>query len=374
LDDVRPVGDRVLVSTTSGRLLSVDAPTGRVAWQARLSDRALDRVVATEDFVVVRTSDPNTVRLVVLDTFTGQHIGTKPFAVQPGMVPMNMALSADGTLVYTLPQALVLKDLYKSWTDPAAEKLIPGPPQQPPYTGATRPDQLIIAEGRILALADGGPQIGVTPDKYVRLHSLETGLALPLKFKTGKGDEEVDRVLTTSNKSWDVGLRVIGSHLYVIGSRAIVSYNLDRPAESWSTVYTLPNANIRDAFIGQDFLAALEQPDAIAQPGGPAAAQVQAQQQREQAVAPGQQPAEEGAGGANANPAPAKPSPMYRLHVYGIYPVSEKNPAQSGRLDYVKEVTDPAGITANWQPIDGGFAYQTADGKVKMLLGARPAK
>jgi outer membrane protein assembly factor BamB len=373
--DVRPVGDRVLVSTTSGRLLSVEVPTGRVAWQARLNDRALDRVVATEDFVVVRTSDPNTVRLVVLDTFTGQHIGTKPFAVQPGMVPMNMALSADGTLVYTLPQALVLKDLYKSWTDPAAEKLIPGPPQQPPYTGATRPDQLIIAEGRILALADGGPQIGVTPDKYVRLHSLETGLALPLKFKTGKGDEEVDRVLTTSNKSWDVGLRVIGSHLYVIGARAIVSYNLDRPAESWSTVYTLPSANIRDAFIGQDFLAVLEQPDAIAQPGGPAAAQVQAQQQQQQqALRPGQQPAEEGAGGANPNPAPAKPSPMYRLHVYGIYPVSEKNPAQSGRLDYVKEVADPAGITPNWQPMDGGFAYQTADGKVKMLLGARPAK
>ena len=45
-----------------------------------------------------------------------------------------------------------------------------------------------------------------------------------------------------------------------------------------------------------------------------------------------------------------------------------------GRLDYVKEVADPAGITGNWQPIDGGFAYQTADGKVKLLLGARPAK
>jgi hypothetical protein len=260
--------------------------------------------------------------------------------------------------------------------------MIAGPPQQLLYTGATRPDQLVIAEGRILALADGGPQIGVTPDKYVRMHSLETGLALPLRFKTGKGDEEVDRVLTTGNKSWDVGLRVIGSHLYVIGSRAIVSYNLDRPAESWSTVYTLPNANVRDAFIGQDFLAVLEQPDVLAQPGGPAAAQVQAQQQQQQAIQqPVQQPAipgvqqpEDGAGVANPAPAPAKPSPMFRLHVYGIYPVSDKNPAQSGRLDYVKEVTDPAGITPNWQPMDGGFAYQTADGKVKMLLGARPAK
>jgi hypothetical protein len=364
--EVRPVGDRVLVSTSTGRLLSADASTGRITWQTRLSDRALDRVVATEDFAVARASDESTVRLVVLDTFTGQHIGTKPFAVQPSIVPMNLALSADGTLVYTLPNALVLKDLYKAWNDPGSEKTIPGPVQQPPYTGATRPDQLVIAEGRILALADGGPQIGVIPDKYVRLHSLETGLALPLRYKTGKGDEEIDRVLTTANKGWDVGLRVIGSHLYVVGSRAVVSYNLDRPAESWNTANTLPNAAIRDAFIGHNFVAVLEQPDAIAAAGAPAP-QPQAGVVPVQPPDPGQQP-------AVANPLPERPAPMYRLHVYGIYPVSEKNPAQSGRLDYVKDVADAAGITGNWQPIDGGFAYQTADGKVKMLLGARPAQ
>ena len=370
--DVRPVGDRVLVSTTTGRLLAAEVPTGRVAWQTRLGDRPLDRVVATEDFVVARASDANAVRLIVLDTYTGHHIGTKPFAVQPAVVPMNVALSADGTLVYTLPNALVLRDLYKPWSDTSAEKLVQGPPQQPPYNGATRPDQLVIAEGRILAVADGGSQIGggVAPDKYVRMHSLETGLALPLRFRTGKGDEEVDRVLTTANKTWDVGLRVIGPHLYVVGSRAIVSYNLDRPAESWSTVYTLPNANVRDAFVGEDFLAVLELPDALAAPQPhPQPAQAQPQPR----ILPGGVQPEDPALQAppDAEPPPVKPSPRYRLHIYGIYPVSEKNPAQSGRLDYVKEVTDPAGITGNWQAMDGGFAYQTADGKVKMLLGAR---
>ena len=124
----------------------------------------------------------------------------------------------------------LIKDLYKAWNDPGGEKPVAGPVQQPPYTGATRPDQLVIAEGRILALADAGPNIGVSPDKYVRLHSLETGMPLPLKFRTGKGDEQVDRNLTTYNNSWDVALRVVGSHLYVVGSRAVVSYNLDRPA------------------------------------------------------------------------------------------------------------------------------------------------
>jgi hypothetical protein len=149
----------------------------------------------------------------------------------------------------------------------------------------------------------------------------------------------------------------------VVGARAIVSYNLDRPAETWSTVYTLPNAAIRDAFIGQDFLAVLEHPDAVAAAPQP------------QPAVPGLQPPDPAQQPANVDPpAVEKPSPMYRLHLYGIYPVSEKNPAQSGRLDYVKEVTDPAGITGNWQPIDGGFAYQTADGKVKMLLGAKPAQ
>src|SRR5207244_4518153 len=83
ITEVRPVGDRVLVSTSTGRLLSADAGTGRVAWQSRLSDRPLDRVVATEDFTVVRASDDVSIRLIALDTFTGQPLGPpKSFSPQ----------------------------------------------------------------------------------------------------------------------------------------------------------------------------------------------------------------------------------------------------------------------------------------------------
>ena len=376
ITEVHPVGDRVLVATSTGRLLSADLAAGKIAWQSRLSDRPLDRVVSTEDFTVVKASDDVTVRLIALDTFTGQPLGApKPFSPQMGLVPMNLALSPDGTLVYTLPDRLVLKDLYK-WGDASGERSIPGAAQQPPYTGAVRPEQLLVSEGRILALADGGPQIGLSPDKYVRLHSLETGLALPLRYKTGKGDEEVDRVLTTFNKNWDVSLRVIGSHLYIVGGRAVVSYNLDRPSETWSTKDTLPMGNIRDAFIGQNFLAVLEQPEGInrgAQAdvnvgfggGGPGNVVV---------IPPpglGQQPAQQAPG---AGAAPEKLVQSFRLHVYGLYPVSEKNPAESGRLDYVKEVTDPAGINGNWQAVDGGFCYLTGDGKLRMIRGAAEAK
>jgi hypothetical protein len=287
-----------------------------------------------------------------------------------GLVPMNMALSADGTLVYTLPDRLVLKDLYK-WGDAAGERSIPGAAHQPPYTGATRPEQLVVSEGRILALADGGPQSGLSPDKYVRLHSLETGLALPLRYKKGRGDEEVDRVLTTFNKSWDVALRVFGPHLYVVGGRAVVSYNLDRPSETWSTKDTLPTGNIRDAFIGQNFLAVLEQPEGLARPADEAAAEIPPgiRGRRNVAIAPlpgglAQQPPQA---------PPDKPAQRLRLHVYGLYPVSDKNPAESGRLDYVKEVTDPAGISGSWQAVDGGFCYVTGDGKLRMIRGAPDA-
>ena len=73
-------------------------------------------------------------------------------------------------------------------------------------------------------------------------------------------------------------------------------------------------------------------------------------------------------------PAPEKPAPRYRLHVYGLYPVSDKNPAESGRLDFVKEVTDPAGINGAWQAVDGGFCYVTGDGKLRMIRGSADAK
>ena len=383
ITEVRPVGDRVLVSTSTGRLLSADAGTGRVAWQSRLSDRPLDRVVATEDFTVVRASDDVSIRLIALDTFTGQPLGPpKSFSPQMGLVPMNLALSPDGTLVYTLPDRLVLKDLYK-WSEASGERSIPGAAQQPPFTGAVRPEQLVVSEGRILALADGGPQIGLSPDKYVRLHSLETGLALPLRYKTGKGDEEVHRVLTTFNKNWDVALRVVGPHLYIVGGRAVVSYNLDRPSETWSTKDTLPMGNVRDAFIGQNFLAVLEQPEGInLLRDAQAAANVNvnggfgpAGQGNVIVVPPGGglPPQQVGQQPAAAN-APEKPVRGFRLHVYGLYPVSEKNPAESGRLDYVKEVTDPAGINGNWQAVDGGFCFLTGDGKLRMISGAADAK
>ena len=198
--EVRPVGDRVLVTTSTGRLMSLDLASGKTVWQTRLSERAIDRLCANEDFTVVKVSDDTTVKLAAMDTFTGQMLGSKTFIAQNGLVPVNLALSADGTLVYTLPDRLCLKNLYAPWPD-SSDREVQGPAGMPPFGGAPQPDQLVIAEGRILALADNGT------DKYVRVHSLETGNPIPLKIASPQGDQEVDRVLT-AGKNWNVSLRV----------------------------------------------------------------------------------------------------------------------------------------------------------------------
>ncbi len=324
--EVRPVGDRVLVTTSSGRLFSVDLADGKLAWQTRFSERAVDRLCANEDFTVVKVSDDTTVRLVAMDTFTGQVLGSKTFVAQNGLVPVNLALSADGTLVYTLPDRLCLKNLYTSWPD-SSDREVQGPAGLPPFSGATQPDQLVVAEGRILALADNGT------DKYVRVHSLETGNPIPLKIASPQGDQEVDRVLT-AGKNWNVSLRVVGPHLYVVSAEGVTSYNLDRPAETWTSVVPDTHFNVRDMFVGQQFLVLID--DETPAPNGGAPAQ-----------------------------------PVYGLRAFGLYPASPTNPAESGRLDFKVDVTDPAGLTGSWQAVDGGFCYLSADQKLHLLRGAR---
>lgn len=123
---------------------------------------------------MVRVSDDLKVQLFALDTYSGRIIGNKAFASQGGSVPVNMALSADGTLVYTLPDRLCLRDLYKAWDED--EKVVTstaqGQPAQPIYAGANQPGQLVIAEGRILAVADSINISGLSPnEKYIRVHS-----------------------------------------------------------------------------------------------------------------------------------------------------------------------------------------------------------
>jgi hypothetical protein len=184
----------------------------------------------------------------------------------------------------------------------------------------------------------------------VRVHSLETGQPLPLRYKTPDGEKEIDRVLSAGTKGWDVRLRLVGPRLYIYGPQTLMSYNLDRPNETWKAMVdsTDPQVetNFREAFVGKDFLVLLDEPG----PGANAAA------------------------GAPQAPQQKQKPKLSRLHMLGRYPTSPENPAESGRLDFVKDVNEPAGFSGTWQAADGGFFYLTADGNLKVLPGAATAK
>src|SRR5207253_393783 len=77
---VRPLTDRVIVSTTTGRILAINIDNGRLIWQTRLaSGRQIQQTLATDDFTAARLAEGQNVQLVVLDTFNGQQIWRKSF-------------------------------------------------------------------------------------------------------------------------------------------------------------------------------------------------------------------------------------------------------------------------------------------------------
>ena len=336
--DVRPVGDRVLVTSSTGRIACVDLATGTIPWQTRLADTTPDRLAATEDFTVVRVRDDSNVRLVALDTFSGKVIGRQSFPVtggnQPASTPLNLALSADGKLVYTTPTQLRMRDLYEGW-DKDEKVYPPQTGQNAPrlFEGATQPGQLVIAEGRILALSDNAATSGQqTGTKFVSVYSLETVQPISLVVDAG-GKRQVNQMLTTGATDWNVTLRTVGSKLYCVGTRSIYAYDLDHPDAPWSgatdTMDVEPQEmKLRDAFIGTNHIVLLDQPEGAA-------------------------------------------TPQFRLYAFGRYtPVAGVKKGESGKLDYIYPASDPAGVAPQWQACDGGFYYATADGQVRVLQGA----
>jgi outer membrane protein assembly factor BamB/tetratricopeptide (TPR) repeat protein len=335
IEEVIPVGDRVLLSTTAGRIICTDLAQGVIVWQMRLSEQPIERLVANEDFAVALAPDGDTVRLVAMDTFSGDPRGSRNFVSGPNQfTPVNMALSADGTLVYTLPDRLCLKNLYAAWPDPSDREVIAAngiSPFRVADGAASGPDQLVIAEGRILALADEGGR------RVVRVHSLETGNPIPLRFAAPQGNQQIDKELIAGTK-WDVSLHVLGSHVYAIGSDIQASYNLDEAADSWVKDVSSdpPRGPVRDVIFGKRYLVMIQ---------GPA---------------------------PTNDPAQGKP-PLYSLRAIGLYPAPTEKGEESGRLDYPVQIKDPGVLTGDWQGFNGGFCYLTADHKLHMLMGAAEA-
>ncbi|MDQ3441951.1 MAG: hypothetical protein M3478_16590, partial [Planctomycetota bacterium] len=326
IDQVRLAGERAILTTTTGRVVGLDLTTGKAAWQTRFAEGPLMQLLANDDFTVARFVDATAAQIAVLDTFTGQPVGARRvFPTENARQPVNMALSPDGTLVWTTPGQLFGKYLFEPGKEPNFQ--VPEQPDNNPrYLNATLPEQLVIANGQILAVTDNG--------QYVRVHALEDG----------KPTAD-SKPLFTGTQTPGVYLRQLGSRLYVINLKGAVSYNLDRSADKWGLppINVQPTPAIREALIGQDYIVLVDQLS-----GG----------------APNPNPAAPAAAGGRQG---------YRLLAHSRAQIKREGEelVESGRLDYDPTITSPVGISSEWQGVNGGFYYRTLDRTVHFLRGAR---
>jgi hypothetical protein len=254
---ITPITDRIIVATTTGRLLAIDAAAGRVAWQTRAGS-AVSTLLANDDFTVIRYQDAQVVNLEVFNSLTGDPIGKKSFGMETGIYPINLALAADGTLVYTLPNQLCIQDLFGANLSPQGmepDKITDaGPPNAAAMfqgAGQPEPDQLLIHGGRIFALANAG--------KEVRIFSLDTGD--PWDYRQRNGKSLTSGVLQTDSTSANVRLHISGNYLFVFSPRNLIAYRIDPPTEHWvSDIDPIKSTNYQQTLFGRDYLALVDRP------------------------------------------------------------------------------------------------------------------
>jgi hypothetical protein len=381
---VRPVGDRIVCMTSAGRVVALDAATGKLAWQARPGMGVASSVVANEDFTVVRANENAGVRLSCFDTYTGKSIGDRSFPNNTP-TPSNMALAADGTLVYTIGDRIALKDLYKPWGDQPDKQSPPVPGQAMMSFNQQMPapeNQLIISEGRILALWNDNPFNNNVPETgsiVVRVFSLDTAQPIALHYSTSQGNGQLPIQIAAGRPiqlaAGDFSLRTVGSRLYVIGgSLGVSSYDLDHPGNSWTPMPGVipPNASVADALIGKDHILLLTQPLDANNPmlgmnpmpmplGGGGMFHGRMLMNRNGVVQQGQ-------GQANAN------LPTLGIYAFARYPSAPGADNESGRIDYLptKEsscaINEPTTVQAV-QGVDGGICYLSGDNKLHLMHG-----
>jgi len=349
LDQLVPLSDRLIVSTTNGRVACFELADGHLSWQIRLSDRPVNRVLASEDFTVIHSENDSTVRLEVLDTFSGHVRSSKVFTRMSNSYPQNVALSPDGVMVYTLPDKLCLRDLYAS-TGRVTETRLTGTPAT--YLGMRGPDQLLVEGRQVLAIASSGGGVEQPGQKFIRVYSLDTGEAAKLQVDK----QQTDQQLSTGTKSPEVRMRVVGTRLFAIAPDSCMAYDLGKP-EQHGSVYspevppTTPDQkiDITDAFIGSDFLVFVgydTDPNNVVAAVPPAGA------------------------AAAANPAAGAElhHKTAQVAAFGRYVTPR---GEGNRLDYPYKVEDAAGVSEEWQGFQGGLCYRTLDNKLHLLMGAK---
>ena len=243
-------GDRILVSTASGRLACISPDTGRILWQSRPTSAAPQFLVAGEDFAVVISADESGSSVSALDADTGV-VTWRRTSADVNRQPLAAALSPDGILLYTLIDRICLKDLF----DPGEALTLETPPDNTaPFAGMGGPGQLAISDGLLLAATDRG--------QFVRAFVIaDQCKPLRLPGRT-PASESVPAVFPTlarvaaAQVDATVSLHVDGTRLYTLSQRSLVAHDLRTANTLWKqTTESTPN-QFESLHPGKDFILA----------------------------------------------------------------------------------------------------------------------
>jgi len=275
----------------------------------------LEQLLATDDFVAVRQADDLGAQVVALEAVTGQIVYRKTFTPNTGEQPaLNMALAPDGTLVWTIPDRVCGKDLYDPSRNLKFGKF-PLMDNAQLFNGAVAEEQLIVADGRILAVSDAA--------QYLRVLSLDNG-------REG-GAVRSPLATQAPQNNWNVFLRVVGPRLYVVNAKNALGYNLNNLDDSWPGWTDTKWGVMRESFFGRDHIVLLSQ---LIDPTAP----------------------------------PAPSAARHRLIAYSRA-IDPKTGKELGQLDVSEPITHPAGID-QWQGVESGFYYHSLDRKLHYLRGS----
>jgi hypothetical protein len=245
---VQPLSDRVALATTEGRVVMLDLGEGKVLWQSRALKAPVEKIVANDDFVAVKSSDAAYSYLFAMETAQGAPVfrwklNARDQSGYPSL--LNVALASDGTLVWVMPDRVAGKDLFEPgdvlrFGDAPLATAGANPP---PLLTASGNDQFIVADGRILAVADMGANVWVM--------SLDQGVML-----RGSDGAEM-RLSTRAPQGAEAGpeMRVVGSMLHIANQKpaSIVTYDLNQPGWFWDG-NGIDNLSLRQVLLAREQL------------------------------------------------------------------------------------------------------------------------
>ena len=285
-------------------------------------------MVANENFTAIKVIEDGSAKLFVLDNFNGQVRFLRLFQ-DANVSPVNMAISPDGMLVWTMPDYLCGKDLYEADTKALTFSVYPKNVVNNGshlYAECKQPSQLLIRSNQILVLQEQGRSVSV--------HSLEDGI-----LKTyDSGGERVVQIMTAAvqgaanpNGEATTYMRVVGPCVYIYAQRNLLGYHLDLPGEeTWRSNSGDPvNLNYRAAVPTRDYIVMVTEPP-IRRVG-------------------------------------EKVGRVFQLQFYVPIDITRK---KGGKVDYKQTITEQAGIVA-WQAVEGGIYYLSEDHKLHLFRGTR---